>query len=68
MADNTESTYWVKAVMKDGSVRTHYTFRAKYDDVLKYAHSILDEDKDVEYCVPCYVTVKELEINIKRKG
>ena len=59
--------YWLKAIVKNGSWKTHYLFTDKYDEVLKFAHRILDEDQEVEYCKPVHVKLKELDVEIRRQ-
>lgn len=59
--------YWLKAILKSGGSKTHYCFTDKYDEVLKFAHSILEQDQEVEYCVPVHVKLKELDVEIRRQ-
>jgi hypothetical protein len=59
--------YWLKAILKSGGSKTHYCFTDKYDDVLKFAHRILEEDSEVDYCIPVHVTLEELDVEIRRR-
>lgn len=59
--------YWLKAILKSGGSKMHYCFTDKYEELLKFAHRILDEDQEVEYCKPVHVKLKELDVEIRRQ-
>lgn len=44
----------------------HHCVAATLDSVCEYAHTLLDEDPDIEYCVPVLVMQSPLDIEIRR--
>lgn len=59
-------TFWIKAVKKDGTQEISTLNDAKYVDAVNEIHRILENDS-VEYCVPIYVELKELDIEYRKR-
>lgn len=59
--------YWLAAFTKNGGATImHHCVASTLDQVSEYAHTLLEEDPDIEYCVPVLVTQSPLDIEIRR--
>lgn len=63
---NKQKNYWLAAYTKGGAPIMHHCVAATLDQVSEYAHTLLDEDPDIEYCVPVLVMQSPLDIEIRR--
>lgn len=64
---NKTKNYWLAAFTKNGGIPImHHCVAATLDSVCEYAHTLLEEDPDIEYCVPVLVMQSPLDIEIRR--
>lgn len=64
--NNPTKNYWLAAYTKCGAPIMHHCVAATLDQVSEYAHTLLSEDPDIEYCVPVMVMQSPLDIEIRR--
>lgn len=64
---NKTKNYWLAAFTKNGGAPVmHHCVAATLDQVSEYAHTLLEEDPDIEYCAPVLVMQSPLDIEIRR--